>query len=149
MVIIFDLDGTILDNHQEQPGLMAAKDIDWTIHKFPTKGVGIRHDVVGKMERWKRRGARICIMTARFITHWDSTIEVLKNNELLLGRDFDDLVMQPVQPYRADYHAKKVMMDEYPFRGRVALVYEDKPSVVRMWRELGYDVIDVGSGVEF
>ena len=31
----------------------------------------------------------------------------------------------------------------------IFMVFDDRPSVIRMWRENGVKVVDVGDGVEF
>jgi hypothetical protein len=45
---------------------------------------------------------------------------------------------------------KNQMLDTYfPDKNVIRAVIDDRPSVIRMWRENGLDVIDVGKGIEF
>lgn len=50
---------------------------------------------------------------------------------------------------RPDTEVKKSLYDTYFAKYRVVKVFDDRPSVIRMWRELGLEVVDVGQGKEF
>ena len=53
--------------------------------------------------------------------------------------------------YRSDTIVKEEMYNQMLVDGyKPTMVFDDRPSVLRMWRELGsLTVIDVGLGVEF
>jgi hypothetical protein len=49
---------------------------------------------------------------------------------------------------REDTEVKQAMLDRYfSDRSKIALVIDDRPSVMRMWRENGLNVVDVGNWV--
>ena len=51
---------------------------------------------------------------------------------------------------RPDTEVKKQILDTYfPDKSVIHTVIDDRPSVIRMWREQGLKVIDVGEGIEF
>lgn len=51
---------------------------------------------------------------------------------------------------RPDYEVKKEIYDKnIKDRYNIRFVIDDRPQVVRMWRELGLFVMDVGDGIEF
>jgi hypothetical protein len=59
------------------------------------------------------------------------------------------LIMRQSWDRRDDTVVKREMYDKYLSRMRVVRVYDDRPRVIRMWRDLGLDVVDVGTGEEF
>jgi hypothetical protein len=50
---------------------------------------------------------------------------------------------------RDDTITKKQILDMYLDKEAIHTVIDDRPSVIRMWRENDLPVIDVGDGVEF
>lgn len=65
---------------------------------------------------------------------------------------YDGLYMRPTGDRRPDTIVKKELYMEhvFPSRFRVVSVFDDRPSVVRMWRaELGLSCFQVGPNVEF
>jgi len=67
----------------------------------------------------------------------------------LLNRQYA-LFMRGFQDRRDDTIVKQELYEKYikPYFN-VEAVYDDRPKVVRMWRELGLTVFDCGNGVEF
>ena len=59
--------------------------------------------------------------------------------------------MRKNRDYRPDTIVKKEMYDQMLVDGyKPTLVFDDRPSVLRMWREIvGLTVVDVGMGIEF
>ena len=59
--------------------------------------------------------------------------------------------MRKEKDYREDTIVKREMYDQMLKDGyKPELVFDDRPSVLRMWREIeGLKVVDVGHGVEF
>ena len=51
---------------------------------------------------------------------------------------------------RPDTDVKKEILDKY-FKDKIKIftVIDDRPSVIRMWKENKLDVIDVGDGIDF
>lgn len=65
----------------------------------------------------------------------------------------DDLLYLHMRPYgdsRPDYIVKRELWEQHiKDKYRVVAVFDDRPSVLRLWRELGFTTFDVGPGVEF
>jgi hypothetical protein len=58
--------------------------------------------------------------------------------------------MRRADDMRDDTIVKKQMLDTYfPDTSKIEAVIDDRPPVIRMWRENGLNVIDVGKGIEF
>ena len=59
--------------------------------------------------------------------------------------------MRAEKDYRKDTIVKREMYEQMLVDGYdPKLVFDDRPSVLRMWREIeGLQVVDVGHGVEF
>ena len=58
--------------------------------------------------------------------------------------------MRKEKDYRADTIVKGEMFDQMLADGyEPTMVFDDRPSVIRMWRTIGLTVVDVGQGVEF
>jgi len=58
--------------------------------------------------------------------------------------------MRKDKDYRKDTIVKREMYDHMVADGyKPEMVFDDRPSVIRMWRELGLKTIDVGLGINF
>ena len=69
------------------------------------------------------------------------TIENTPTHAFYLRKDKD---------YRKDTIVKAEMYDQMVADGyKPEMVFDDRPSVIRMWRELGLKTIDVGLGIDF
>lgn len=61
---------------------------------------------------------------------------------------YSHLFMRQGYDKRADTVIKKEILDKLP-KDKVVLAIDDRPSIIRMWRENGIRVLDVGDGKEF
>lgn len=69
------------------------------------------------------------------------TVENTPTHAFYLRKDKD---------YRKDTIVKAEMYDQMVADGyKPEMVFDDRPSVIRMWRELGLKTIDVGLGIDF
>jgi uncharacterized HAD superfamily protein len=67
----------------------------------------------------------------------------------LHGLPYEALYMRKADDYRTDDVVKQEILDKHFDKDNVALVIEDRPRVIRMWKENGLTVLDVGTGEEF
>jgi hypothetical protein len=51
--------------------------------------------------------------------------------------------------HRPDDEVKEDILNTHFDKGRIELVIDDRPRVIRMWQRHGLKVLDVGDGVEF
>ena len=62
---------------------------------------------------------------------------------------FRRLHMRRGGDHREDFEVKKEIYDKHLIFDDILRVYEDRPQVIRMYKELGLDVVDLGPGYEF
>ena len=117
---------------------------DWKNYNLNIPNDVPRWEIVKKLCNWHQY-ANIALFTGRGEENRKETEEWLKKYDIA----YDWLVMRPTGIYIEDSIIKKEMFNKFPMKDRVVLIYDDRPVVIRMWRSLGLDVIDVGSGVEF
>lgn len=60
------------------------------------------------------------------------------------------LYMRKTDDFRSDVIVKKeIYENQIKNKYYVYMVIDDRPKVIRMWKELGFNVLDVGDGIEF
>jgi len=125
---IVDVDGTLAQMHNRGP-------FEWDKvgQDLPRQAV---IDVVNNV------GADTCIivMSGRDGCCYDATFKWLVQN----GVYFDVLLMREPGDTRKDNIVKKEMFDTISQDNNVVGVFDDRPQVVRMWRDLGLTVFNVG-----
>lgn len=146
-VVVCDIDGTIANlDHRLQYGKGETK--DW--NKFFSM---IMSDtlIVETLEKVKQelieKNAKLIFVSARPDTYRAFTMDWLKSN--LDGLEFEMLLMRSGNDKRIDTEVKSDIYDKYLKNLDIVAVFDDRPSVIRMWREKGLNVIDVGKGIEF
>lgn len=63
--------------------------------------------------------------------------------------EFDTVIMRPDGDSRQDDEMKRVMYDRYLRKYNVLEIFDDRQRVIRVWKELGLNVTDVGPGYEY
>lgn len=133
LAIICDIDGTLAHKGDRSP-------YDWS---------RVGEDSVDET---------IKILLQRFYEHHILLVsgrdEVCRTNtELWLEAndiEYDALFMRPEGNNEDDRIIKRrIYEEEIKDKYEVLLVLDDRPKVIRMWRELGLKVLDCGDGVEF
>ena len=162
-VLLCDIDGTIADVHKARLGFVKNGNSDW--HSF-FEMVGRdepRLDVIAQVSQYvKDTGARVIFVTARpefskkgmHKTDIRSLTASWLNKHLDYGAKFSlpypyPLIMRQGNDFRRDDIVKGEMYTRYFKNLNVVKVFDDRPQVIRKWRELGLDVEDVGRGLEF
>lgn len=149
--VICDLDGTLADNKWRarnmtlEEGETGKK--DW--HKFH---MGIPEDAI-REDVWREvqnacnaTGAKLILVSARNERYRKLTQEWLAAK----GVDHYALLMREDSDKRPDTMVKREILNRFfKDRSRIVAVFDDRPSVIRMWKEEGLEVIDVGDGIEF
>lgn len=134
---LVDIDGTVAHLNGRSP---YASDPGAYLEDIPDL------EVVSTVERISRTGARIVFLSGRSSEFREVTEEWL--NEIA---DFPfDLFMRPEGDKRPDYIVKYELFDKH-IRNQydVIGVFDDRPSVLRMWRRIGLTTFQVGDGEEF
>ena len=158
MQVIFDIDGTLL-NIEHRLKFIKQSPKDWKGFRDPVQ------------KRWDEP---ILPMIDLFNALWFGGHTVLlasgrtKDEELdtreTLKRWMPHIVesaeggyeyeipgwFRSISDYREDAVVKREYLDDMRLHGfEPTLVFDDRPSVIRMWREAGLQVADVGHGKEF
>ena len=167
MDVIFDIDGTLLDiSHRLKHIKKTPK--DWKAFRDPKEKV---HDEpimpvinIARAFLYNHPRDRIIFASGRSEEERADTVASLSDWFLLAGwhnvvDDWDIIEPYPTSPfymraekdYRKDTIVKREMYEQMLKDGyKPELVFDDRPSVLRMWREIeGLKVVDVGHGVEF
>lgn len=133
--IVVDLDGTLANLNGRLPYGDAQKDCENDL---------LRQEVLDQVKQFTLM--KRLIVSGRFDTYKEQTERWLKKHNI----HYDGLFMREANDTRGDQIIKREIYEQHiePFY-KVVRVFDDRPKVIRMWRELGLDVVDVGNGVEF
>lgn len=143
--VICDLDGTLCDiTHRLQYGKGETKDWDKFFSLIPDDT--LRKDIKKQLnEIALEADAYIIFVSARPETYRTETETWLIQHGLRPGI----LLMREANDKRPDTEVKSDIYDKYLKNLDIVAIFDDRPSVIRMWREKGLNVIDVGQGIEF
>lgn len=144
--VIFDLDGTLANlEHRlhyiqgelkDWNAFFEACGDDWPIEENILKAY-IHTDL--------DRDLRVIIVSGRSDQVREKTEFWLKRHQV----PYYTLIMRRANDTRPDYEVKEKMFQRYFRPELVKKVYDDRPRIIRMWRDLGLDVVDVGNQEEF
>lgn len=144
--IICDLDGTLCDiKHRLK--YASGPEKDWQKFFAGIPDDTLRQDVVDQLvEMSHREGARIIYVSARPEEHRQATLEWFETHGV---EGHYMLFMRPNHDKRDDTLVKAEIYDKYLKNLDIVGVFDDRPKIIRMWREKGLNVYDVGDGIEF
>lgn len=145
--VICDLDGTLCDIDHRLHHVKGEKK-DWKAFFAEIPGDKVRKEIFLKVMMHEALGRQIIFVSARPEDHRETTenwLDEVFNSQ----RPHLTLLMRESGDKRPDTEVKKEIYDRYLKHLTITKVYDDRPSVIRMWRELGLDVEDCGTGVEF
>jgi phosphoglycolate phosphatase-like HAD superfamily hydrolase len=140
--VIFDIDGTLSDSKWRGP-LARAKKWDEFFSKMPEdKPID---QVVELLTNYHIDEYKIILVTGRGEEHRQKTVDWLEKYGIL--HMVEALYMRPAKDFRRDTEIKTEiynnhLKDSYKIRA----VYEDRSSVVAMWRGLGLFCLQVDEG---
>lgn len=141
-VVICDLDGTLCDiTHRLQYGSGPEK--HWPTFFSLIHSDTLRQEVLDQINSLSFH--HLILVSARPEMYRKETEEWLERN----GIQYGALIMREAHDKRDDAIVKKDIYEKYLKHLNIIKVFDDRPKVIRMWRELGLDVDDVGNGIEF
>ena len=138
---VFDLDGTLALIDHRRPLLEPPKP-DW--HSFNRASLfdPPNEPVVAVLRALYRQEYEIWIVSGRSDSVERETRGWLSKYEV----PFHHLLMRSAADSRPDHELKREWAIRYGFADRVAAVYDDRNSVVAMWRSLGIACFQVAEG---
>lgn len=148
-VVLCDIDGTIADTthrlHYVNPPEGEKK--DWKGFFSEMANDIVRLDVQKILVDLYNQGFTIIFLSARPDSYKDVTLKWLADKNLSFAYT---LIMRQSHDKRPDTEVKADMLNlHFPDKGVIHTIIDDRPSVIRMWKEMGLNVIDVGAGIEF
>ncbi len=141
--VIVDIDGTLADITHRRHFVQGEKK-DWNSFFGMCNLDKVRYEVRDKVDELAK-DYNIVLVSGRPEDYRKVTEHWLDMN----GIPYETLIMRRSGDSRPDDIIKKEILDKYFKRDNIHLVIDDRPRVIRMWRENGLDVMDVGDGVEF
>ena len=158
MQVIFDIDGTLL-NIEHRLKFIKKSPKDWKGFRDPVQK---RWDepilpMIDLFNALYYGGNTVIIASGRTNDEEMDTRKTLERwipyitETVEPGVDFEiPGYFRKLNDYRDDTVIKKEALDRMKLEGyNPTLVFDDRPSVIRMWREQGLTVADVGHGKEF
>lgn len=139
---IFDIDGTLADATHRLP-MIQGELKDWDGFYKACVDDTVIENVARIYKTLRDAGYYIILMTGR---SEDSQTETM---EWLLEHDLNPrwLLMRPSGDHRPDYIVKKELYEKWVKPNfNVIGVFEDRTSVVQMWREIGLTCFQVDQG---
>ncbi len=145
-VIICDIDGTIADCSHREHHVTGDKK-DWKAFFAGMADDTPRTEVWDEVKKLSREeNAEIILVSARPEDYREVTEQWLRGNEM---DDFVHLLMRRSGDKRPDVEVKSEIYHRYLRPYDIIKVFDDRPAVIRMWKEKELDVVDVGNGEEF
>lgn len=150
-VVVSDLDGTICDiTHRLHfvKGLPEGQKKDWKGFFDAIPSDKMRLDVVQKIvQTVEENNAKLILVSARPENYRLQT-ELWLMNHIEIPR-YEVLIMRSAGDRRDDTEVKSDIYDKFLKKLNIIKVFDDRPRVIRAWREKGLEVEDVGNGEEF
>lgn len=146
-VVICDLDGTLCNiEHRLHFVQIEIGKKDWRGFFDGISGDSLREDVWTSVQKQcNDNAATLILVSARPEDYRKSTEEWLERH----GIEYGLLIMRESGDKRVDTEVKSGIHEKYLSKLNIIKVFDDRPSVVRMWRAKGLEVEDVGDGIEF
>lgn len=144
--IVCDIDGTIADVTHRLKHVKGDKK-DWKAFFAEMNEDTPRHDVWDKVKKLSRdEDVHIILVSARPEDYREVTEQWLRDNNM---DDAISLIMRRKGDKRPDTDVKGDIYQRYLAQYDIVKVFDDRPSVIRMWEENGLEVEDCGNGKEF
>ncbi len=140
--IIFDMDGTLADvTHRRH--FVETKPKDWNSFYAGMIGDTPIQPVVMMAQLLKSAGHRIVIATGRPRSYNNITLQFLNDNDI----PYDASYLRADKDYRPDTIVKENMLRKMKINGyNPTIAFDDRKSVVEMWRANGLFVFQVDEG---
>lgn len=130
--VVFDLDGTLAMTTDKKNRHVSQHP------KFENKAINaeVNEDILKKMEKARKNGDNIVILTARSADYRDVTKKWLAHH----GVPYDALVMRPSDNTKDDQKVKRSLLEEDILpKFDVKKAYDDRKVNIKMFDKLGID----------
>jgi len=137
-IVIFDLDGTLANiNHRLH--FIEKKRKDWDGFSKACPADLPKEGVIQTAKALHQLGHPLWVLSGRSRLVEKETIIWLKKYHI----SYDQLIMRPINNFTPDYALKREWISAYNLKPRTLCVYDDRQSVVDMWRKEGFECFQV------
>ena len=142
MDIIFDVDGTLMDiNHRKK--FVEQRPKDWKSFRAETPNDTPHKDIFQIAIALQKAGHNIIIASGRNESQREVTVKQLNRQGLI----FVDMFMRADKNFISDVDLKRGMLQKMKDKGlNPEIVFDDRTSVVDMWRQEGLRAVQVAPG---
>lgn len=143
--VIFDIDGTLANNDHRQHYLEGDGKKDWKNFFKEMHKDTLHEDIMELLVLYADQGYKILLLTGRGAEYIEETQKWV--TELGMKHYMEQLYMRPLKDYRKDTEIKAEIYHEMiKPRFDVRMIFDDRDSVVKMWRGLGLRCLQVANG---
>ena len=147
--VVCDIDGTIADlTHRLKYG-QPGPDKDWDMFFSLVHKDAPRTDIIARINEDRAAGHQVIFVSGRPERVRRETIHWMWRNGVVPGGEDPILFMRRDDDRRPDTQTKADIYTDYLYGYPIKHIYDDRPSVIGMWRGFGQTVIDVGNGIDF
>ena len=141
MLIVFDIDGT-LANIEHRLGFVRSKPKNWKAFDAGIPNDKVNPHVAEVFHSLSAARNTIVLASGRNERSREATVAWLTDNNL---HTWDKLYMRKADDFRGDDIVKREILDEIiaDYGKKPDMVFDDRPRVVRMWRDNGIFVFNV------
>lgn len=143
-IICVDIDGTIADCEHRKHYLLGEKK-DWDGFYSEIENDPPRLNVMAQVDEYRKKGHSIVLVSGRPGNYREATERWLEKH----GFKYDVLLMRRAGDKRPDTDVKKEIYDKCLKKYVIECVFDDRPRIIKMWKEEGLKVFDVGNQIEF
>ena len=146
MLIVFDIDGT-LANIDHRLDYVRSKPKNWAAFDAGIPNDKVNAPVAEVFRQMADFGHDVVLASGRNERSRQATEQWLFDNHL---RCYEKLYMRKADDFRSDDIVKQEILDQIvrDFGKKPDMVFDDRPRVVRMWRDNGIFVFNVYQGEE-
>jgi hydroxymethylpyrimidine pyrophosphatase-like HAD family hydrolase len=146
MLVVFDIDGT-LANIEHRLDYVRSKPKNWKAFDAGIPNDKVNEPVAEVFFSLRNDGHDIIFASGRNERSRNATIDWLDRKNFWCA-DSSKLYMRKADDYRSDDIVKQEILDEIirDYGKKPDMVFDDRPRVVRMWRDNGIFVFNVYQG---
>jgi hydroxymethylpyrimidine pyrophosphatase-like HAD family hydrolase len=143
-LIVFDIDGT-LANIEHRLDYVRSKPKNWKAFDAGIPNDKVNEPVATVLVNMADAGHDIVLASGRNERSRQATVDWLYDNELDC---YQKLYMRKADDFRSDDIVKQEILDEIiaDYGRKPDMVFDDRPRVVKMWRDNGIFVFNVYQG---
>ena len=146
MLVVFDIDGT-LANIEHRLDYVRSKPKNWKAFDAGIPNDRVNEPVAEVFDAMVMGGHTVILASGRNERSRKATEDWLWDNKL---RGYQELYMRKADDFRSDDIVKQEILDQIiaDYGKKPDMVFDDRPRVVRMWRDNGIFVFNVYQGEE-